>query len=102
MLEDDGVLLTWALDSPPDEAVGGAAASAVALAPHRLHYLEYEGPVASQRGRVSRWDQGTFAWLNRQPAAHEIHVSGQRLAGVITLAADADDPHRWNVMFRAD
>ena len=29
---------------------------------HRLVYLDYEGPVSGDRGRVRRVDAGTFAW----------------------------------------
>ena len=30
------------------------------LARHRAHYLTYEGPVSGGRGRVTRWDSGTY------------------------------------------
>jgi hypothetical protein len=30
------------------------------LADHRLHYLDYEGPVSNNRGHVTRWAKGTY------------------------------------------
>jgi hypothetical protein len=57
MLEAGGVLRTWRLAQPP---TAGAAIKAVALGDHRLHYLDYEGPVSGGRGTVTRWDRGTY------------------------------------------
>ena len=32
------------------------------LPPHRVHYLDYEGPVSGGRGTVRRLDGGGLAW----------------------------------------
>ena len=57
MLEADGVLRTWAL---PEKPAPGRALTVEAIADHRLSYLEYEGEVSGDRGRVARWDWGTY------------------------------------------
>ena len=57
MLEQDGVLRTWAL---AEEPAAQAEIAAEALGDHRLDYLEYEGPVSGDRGSVSRWDEGEY------------------------------------------
>jgi len=55
MLEHEGVLKTWTLDRgalSPGPAVEGFD--------HRLVYLEHEGPVFGDRGRVRRVKGGEF------------------------------------------
>lgn len=87
MLEDDGVLITWALAEQP--AAGGAGGSTIAatrLADHRLDYLDYEGPVSGDRGSVRRLDAGSFSWLERRPARVRIELDGETLSGEIMLA----------------
>ena len=57
MLESDGVLETWALDSEPS---AGRTISAKRLVEHRLAYLEFEGEISGGRGSVRRIWKGTF------------------------------------------
>lgn len=60
MLEWDGALLTWALDSDPCKA---EKLSAVELPRHRLQYLSFEGPLSGDRGVVHRTIEGTYQVL---------------------------------------
>lgn len=46
-------------------------------APHRRHYLDYEGPVSAGRGMVVRWDFGDFEWVGET----EARFTGQKLNG---------------------
>lgn len=64
MFERDGALLTWACEQPPGDNVD---ANAVLLDDHRLDYLEYEGPIAGNRGRVSRVLSGEMEWQETSP-----------------------------------
>ena len=96
MLEDGERLLTWALAAEPDTA---STIAAEALADHRLSYLNYEGPVSGDRGQVSKWDAGTFAWLRREPSRLQVHLLGQRLVGNLTLCLDAIADQRWSCVF---
>jgi hypothetical protein len=87
MLEAGEKLRTWRLAEPP------APDRAVAAEPsfdHRSHYLDYEGPVSGGRGRVVRWDAGTFTWQADEPERLEIQVHGSRLCGVAVLEQTAD------------
>src|SRR5437879_9523170 len=59
MLESGDVLRTWRLTAPPQS---GRVIAATAVVDHRRIYLDYEGPVSGNRGRVIRWDSGTFSW----------------------------------------
>ncbi|NUQ64853.1 MAG: hypothetical protein HUU20_20510 [Pirellulales bacterium] len=67
MLESGDALATWALPEPPDAAAELAAES---LPDHRPAYLDYEGPIASNRGTVRRWDRA------RMRSAGARNVSG--------------------------
>ena len=83
MLEQGGVLLTWALSEPPQAARN---VPAEALSDHRLAYLDYEGPISGGRGSVTRWDQGTYELEHRSDDELAVVLAGRRLAGRATLS----------------
>ena len=82
MLEQGLALRTWRLARPP---APGLPIEAEALGAHRLAYLEYEGPVSGNRGRVTRWDRGTFRWLTEEEERVVVHLEGVRLSGTAEL-----------------
>jgi hypothetical protein len=96
MLEAGHVLRTWALAAEP---APGQPVAAEALADHRPHYLDYEGPISGNRGTVSQWDAGTFDWL--RDAADEVVVTlrGRRLVGQATLVRHVPGLDRWEFTF---
>jgi DNA polymerase Ligase (LigD) len=98
MLEQHGVLRTWALAEEPSH---GQEIIADALADHRLDYLEYEGPVSKNRGSVSRWDWGKYESLTDSAAVIVVQLSGQRLTGIVRLQARATEFQRWIFNFLA-
>jgi hypothetical protein len=82
MLETGEVLRTWAIDAP---IVWGRSLPARALGDHRKIYLDYEGPIAGDRGSVRRADGGTFrvlVWLREHVL---VEVSGSQLVGEVDL-----------------
>ena len=87
MLESDNRLRTWRLDELPD---AGSLIAAEPLADHRLHYLDYEGPVGGNRGEVRRWDRGEYVLLEETPARIEVRLTGEKLVGTAVLRRDAD------------
>lgn len=87
MLESHGVLRTWRLDSDPQ---GPGRIAATPLPDHRLLYLEYEGPVSNQRGRVQRWDQGEYELFRDDDTGMELTLDGHRLQGRATLTTEGD------------
>ena len=90
MLEAGEALRTWRLTAPPRP---GRGVDAVPIGDHRLAYLDYEGPVSGDRGRVSRWDHGTFAWeCEGEELAVRLH--GGRLRGVLRLGRRTDGTWR--------
>ncbi len=81
MLEMEGVLKTWRLPAPPTEQ----PTEALALGDHRLAYLDYEGPVSGNRGKVHRWDAGTFRMQESTLDRWIVSLDGSRWRGNITL-----------------
>jgi hypothetical protein len=89
MLEDGASLKTWRLPAPPQ---ADTVMRVTGLGDHRLAYLEYEGPLSGNRGQVTRWDSGTYAWLGREEDRVTVSLSGDRVRGRAFLqkAADGD------------
>lgn len=88
--DDDRVLKAFA--SATDEfpsCAGPLEGNLLRLLPdHRRLYLKFEGPLADNRGRVQRVDEGEFALMRPlQPGLQEIHMrlSGSRLNGSFLL-----------------
>lgn len=88
MLEAGATLRTWRLDAPPQLR---CTAHATAIGDHRPIYLDYEGPLTGDRGRVRRWDAGTFEWIRDDAQSLEITLSGTRCAGRLELRRVAQD-----------
>lgn len=78
MLEEGGGLQTWAIDAP---VVEGRHLPARALPIHRLIYLEYEGEITGDRGRVRRIDEGTYCVRVWSDVLVRIRLQGAQLVG---------------------
>lgn len=63
MLEDGDALRTWRLPRDPGRH---DVMEAEEIAPHRLAYLDYEGPVSQGRGTVRRVAAGTTTILRTE------------------------------------
>lgn len=87
MLETASGLLTWA--SPPF-ANDGSSWKVDELPLHRSIYLDYEGPLSGNRGRVRRLDRGKFRILDRQPRSLLIQLTGDVYQGCLQVRI-ADD-----------
>jgi hypothetical protein len=92
MLEAQGKLRTWRLPVPPQP---GSCIVAEASFDHRLHYLDYEGPISGDRGHVRRWDHGTFTGDPSDTDAVHVELQGEHLRGSLQLQR-RDDTH-WEV-----
>lgn len=53
-----GPLVTWRSAQPPSQWAAGTEHALTLLPPHRRRYLQYEGPISDQRGRVRRVASG--------------------------------------------
>jgi len=84
MLEWQGVLKTWRL---PELPYPGIRFTIEAIGDHRLAYLDYEGPVSSNRGEVRRIDSGTYNGdLSKSDRPVRIAIHGQRMQGTWQLS----------------
>jgi hypothetical protein len=96
MLEEGDSLRTWRLLEQPRP---GVTIAATALGAHRLRYLDYEGPVSGNRGRVTRWDSGTYAPLATTSQRLVVALRGVKLRGQAVLQAVQTD--EWNFRLKA-
>lgn len=85
MLESNQILLTWALAKWP--LAIGESTTARELPPHRLTYLDYEGPISGNRGTVTRVCRGTYCWCRKDSDVHEV-----KLMAVGNMKVDGDQP----------
>lgn len=76
LLEKQALLRAWRLQLPP---VHQGSIPAVPLPDHRPMYLDYEGPVSGDRGRVSRWDAGTFELIEESESTVRVRLRGTRM-----------------------
>ena len=62
MFSTGETLLTYAASGLPEHVSPDKPASmrVLRLPDHRLHYLQYEGPISGNRGSVRRWASGLF------------------------------------------
>jgi hypothetical protein len=92
MFEVGEVLWTWQLPSLPAD---GAPVEGRRIFDHRLLYLDYEGPVSGNRGRVRRLDRGAYDWLSQAAGRLVAQLSGNQLRGRLELVHLEGE--RWRV-----
>jgi hypothetical protein len=97
MLESADALHTWRLPQPPRTA---EVLPAVRIGEHRLAYLDYEGPLSGNRGRVRRCDAGHFEWLQHDECQIVLRLNGGTLKGLLRL--DRQEGDQWLLRFEAD
>jgi hypothetical protein len=87
LLENEASLLAWRLSSWPPEP----GCTFERLPDHRLHYLDYEGPVSNGRGRVLRVDAGQFEWIAPPPPI-QVQLASDRFTGPLELPPAGSPP----------
>jgi len=91
-------LLTWRIDIPSDQWAD-AEVGLVELPPHRRAYLEYEGPVSGDRGRVIRVDRGSVVVESRETDSLELFVSMGGFRGRVLLHRETQES--WCATFKS-
>lgn len=86
MLEEETTLRTWRLAEPPHP---GQVLAAEEIAPHRLAFLDYEGPVSGDRGHVTRWDAGTYLPMTQPGDSLTVELHGRKIRGTVRLRGEA-------------
>lgn len=85
LLENGATLLAWRLPLPVPLK---GTMPATRLPDHRLVYLDYEGPVSRDRGRVRRIDAGEFTWASREEGRLVLDLVGARLGGRVEIVIE--------------
>ncbi|MEZ6243352.1 MAG: hypothetical protein R3B57_09940 [Phycisphaerales bacterium] len=92
---DDRRLITFRLaENPFDPAI--SEADARRLSDHRAHYLDYEGPLSADRGRVRRLATARILHLDESPTRLTATLALD--ASNLTLHARRLDADRWRLV----
>lgn len=83
MFEHGHALRTWAVDAP---IVAGATLPTRPLPDHRRLYLDYEGPIAGDRGEVRRVASGTYRRVEWTEDRIVVALQSDQLSGRLTLS----------------
>jgi hypothetical protein len=116
MLEAGGVLRTWALEQLPRDwhlahartvelygdcpaIEGGNNVSALQLGDHRREYLEFEGVLSGDRGKVVRVATGNYTNETESPEKSTVILSGDDVSGRVVLSRSEADGTTWTLAF---
>lgn len=86
-LEEDGVLLSWAVPKAPP-ATPGERRLAVRTEDHPLAYADFEGTIPEPEygaGTVEIWDRGTYTPVETTEGKRVVEIRGRRLSGRYAL-----------------
>lgn len=86
-LEENGVLLSWAIPKMPPLAEGERRL-AVRTEDHPIEYADFEGVIPEPEygaGTVEIWDRGTYAAVEVTNSKRIVDIRGHRLAGRYAL-----------------
>ncbi len=91
MLENESDLRTWKLSQAPYNLSAHPTKEkiieikAIPSFPHRLIYLDYEGPISNGRGFVKRFDHGSFEWIEQSDQEILLNLQGQKFTVQLKL-----------------
>lgn len=91
LCESGEALRTWACYGLLEP---GVRVDVEPLDDHRLAYLDYEGPIAGDRGNVWRFDRGTWTCLHESSDLIHLRLDGAHLHGEVEIARSPTD-QRW-------
>lgn len=100
MFEVNGALATFrsAADCL-DNLLCGFRQSWTQLPPHRLIYLDYEGPVSGNRGEVRKILGGTCQWLKKNDEEILLALSSPEISGILYLSR-ASQMNFWETQWK--
>jgi bifunctional non-homologous end joining protein LigD len=81
MLEDIEKLKVWKVNSIDFSQ----SRSAVASFDHRKIYLDFEGELTNNRGRIKIWDSGLYKVVSWQENEKIVDLQGKKILGVVKL-----------------
>ncbi|MHC4605436.1 MAG: DNA polymerase ligase N-terminal domain-containing protein [Planctomycetota bacterium] len=75
MLEEGDSLMTWKIGAPAFTRLQ----SSNRIEDHRKKYLDYEGEVSGDRGKVAIWDRGEYTLDARSPIHLRVALRGEKI-----------------------
>ncbi|MFC1669155.1 DNA polymerase ligase N-terminal domain-containing protein [Spirochaetota bacterium] len=91
MVEHGDSLLTWQIDkSDIENLLVGKKITCRKIQDHRKKYLDYEGPISCDRGRVNIYDSGEYSNINWREENKELIVNGAILKGKLRITKSKD------------
>lgn len=114
MLESGDVLRTWALAQLPDDwrvaharthaafpncpaLADNTEVAAQQLSDHRRDYLEFEGELTNNRGRVIRVAQGSYEMAAESASKWQVLLSGTTIDGPLQLERNGAGEIHWTL-----
>jgi hypothetical protein len=92
LLEADGCFHTWRLERCPTPHAADYPVAATRIFDHPLRFWDYEGPLRSRRGSVTRVCRGTCTISEEPPRGREPGVSGEPTErDIVEEPAEADE-----------
>lgn len=98
MIESGERLATWKISDPPESAAERPLPCR-RIGDHRRMYLDYEGPISGDRGRVTQSDAGRCVVIQKSDDVWDLTFSGSRLAGRYILERIGLDDQSWLLRF---
>lgn len=90
MLENEGHLSTWRINTPPEE-LKTTPAKAEKIFDHDLKFLTYQGPVNKGKGNVTTADKGTYSIITQTPKKLQIQIDAKILNGTYNLTKESEN-----------
>ena len=86
MLENNESLDTWQIsEASIHKLIAFKEISAEKIFNHRKKYLEYEGPISCDRGRVEIFDSGEYCNMKESADSFTIDITGEKIKGSLYI-----------------
>lgn len=96
MIDIGPALATWKMSEPP-ETTRTAPQNCLRLPDHRRRYLDYQGPLAGNRGEVTRHDHGHCIVHTCSAKCWEVTFRGRELHGRVRLERTTQSGNDWSL-----
>lgn len=98
MLETGEKLATWQSDCCPTSSP--LPMPMQKIFDHRSFYLDYEGEISGNRGRIERIDTGLLEILEQSPHYLQFTLAGALLKGTFELTCNPASPDSWTLRLK--
>ena len=95
LCEEGETLRAWEF---PESPFAVPRQTVKALPPHRLIYLDYQGPISGDRGTVRRVAAGTFELLSESPTEWIALLHGEAIQAQLRLSCHSPGEMKWEAI----